>query len=73
MRPVSLQNRYIDQRGRPTFTAGSDPCSHVVSVRPSVPNFKYPAKQNNFQVRIVIATGGTVGLVEWIIDSTHVL
>ena len=28
------------------------------------------AKQNNSQVRIVIATGGTEGLAEWIIDDT---
>ena len=28
------------------------------------------AKQNNFQVKIVIATGGTVGLAEGIIDDT---
>ena len=28
------------------------------------------AKQNNFQARIVIATGGTVGLAEWINDDT---
>ena len=38
-------------------------------VRPSVPTFQNIAKQS----RIVIATGGTVGLAEWIIDGTHVL
>ena len=55
--------------GRPTVTASSD---HYFScnVRQSIPLFKI--WQNNFQVRIAIATGGTVGLVEWIIDGTHV-
>ena len=50
----------IDLRGRPTVTAGSD---HYFprGVRPSVPIFQNPAKQN-FYVSIVIATRGTVGL-----------
>ena len=39
----------------------------------SVPTFQNLAKQNKVQARIVIATGGTVGLAEWIIDDTHVL
>ena len=43
------------------------------SVRPSVPTFQNLAKQNNLQAIIVIATGGNVGLAEWIIDGTHVL
>ena len=43
--------------------------THVV--RPYVPTFQNLTKQNNFQVRIVIATGWTVGLAEWIIDDTH--
>ena len=43
------------------------------SFRPSVPTFQNLAKQNKVQARIVIATGGTVGLAEWIIDDTHVL
>ena len=52
----------------------ADPQSRpVLSVRPSVPIFQNLTKQNNFQVRIVIATGWTVGLAEWIIDGTHVL
>ena len=42
-------------------------------VCPSVPTFKNLAKQNKFQVRIVIATGETVGLASWIINGTHVL
>ena len=37
------------------------------------PSFQNLTKQNNFQMRIVIATGGTVGLAEWIIDGTQVL
>ena len=52
----------IDPQGRPTDTAGSD---YLVSVRPSVPHFS--------NLAIVIATGGTVGIAEWIIDGTHVL
>ena len=45
----------------------------TLGVRPSVPTFKNLAKQNKFQVRILIAIGGTVGLADWIIDGTHVL
>ena len=42
-------------------------------VRPSVPTFQNNlAMQNNFQLRIVMATGGTVGLAEGIIDDTCV-
>ena len=42
-----------------------------MSVFPSVrPLFNNRAKQNNFQVGIVIAIGGFVGLAEWIIDDT---
>ena len=40
---------------------------------PSVPTFQNLAKQNKFQVKIlVIVTGGTVDLAEGIIDDTHV-
>ena len=35
-----------------------------------VPTFQILANQNNVQVS---ATGGTVGLAEWIIDGTHFL
>ena len=38
-------------------------------VRPSFPHFTKSRKQNNFQVKIVVATSGTVGLAEWIIDD----
>ena len=38
-----------------------------------LPTFQNLPKQNNFQVRIVIATGDTVGLAEWIIDGTNIL
>ena len=42
-------------------------------VCPSVrPKFSNLAKQNNFQERIVIATGRTASLAEWIIEGTHV-
>ena len=40
--------------------------------RPTDPAFPNRAKQSNVQVRIVIATGGAVGLAEWITDGTHV-
>ena len=60
----------IDPRGRRTVTACSD--HYLVYVRPSVlPTFKNLAKQNKFQVRIVIVTGGTVCLAEGVIDDTH--
>ena len=63
--------KLFDPRGRPTVTAGSDHyfCPCCLSVHPC-PLFKI---SQNFQVRIVIASGGTVGLSEWIIDGTHVL
>ena len=63
----------IDPWGPPTVTAGSDHYFRRcrLSVRPSVSTFHNIAKQNNFQVKIVIATGGTVGMAEWIIDGTH--
>ena len=45
-----------------------------LTFRTSVPIFQNLAKQNNFQARIVVATGEAVGLAEWIIDDdTHVL
>ena len=55
--------------------AGSDHYFRTwcLSFLPSVPTFQNLAKQTNSQVRIVIATGGTVGLAEWIIDVIHVL
>ena len=67
-----VQAWHIDPRGRPTVTAGSDHYFHTccLSIRRS-------KSQNlaiqTFQTRIVIATGGTVGLAEWIIDDTHVM
>ena len=69
----------IDPRGRPTVTAGSGHyfrtcCLYVrlSTLRTSVSLFKISQK-NKVQARKVIATGGTVGLTEWIIDDTHVL
>ena len=44
-----------------------DVCSSVISS----PFLKI--LRNKFQVRILIATGGIVGLAEWIIDDTNVL
>ena len=51
----------------------ADPQSRQVVITISSCYFQESAKQNHFQVRIVIATGGTVGLAEWIIVDTHVL
>ena len=61
-----------DPRGRTTVTTGSDHYFHMwcLYVRTS-PLFEI--KQNNFQVKIVIVTGGTVGLAEWIIEGTYFL
>ena len=61
----------IDPRGRSAVTAGSDHYFHTCSlfVRQSVPTFQNLTKQNNMQVKKVIATGRTVGLAEWIIDD----
>ena len=40
----------------------------------TAPTFQYRAKRNNFQLKIVIATGWYAGLAEWIIyDSSPVL
>ena len=70
----------IDPQGRHTGKASSDHyfrtwCLYFrPSVRPYVrPHFSKWLKQKNLPVRIVIATVGTVGLAEWIIDDTHVL
>ena len=43
--------------------------SVCLSVLPFIPTFQNLAKQNNIQLKIVIATGGTGGLAEWIIDE----
>ena len=60
------QNTYIDPRGRPTVTAGSDHC--FCTCRPFVrPHF---SKQSKTQAKTMFAT---VGLAEWIIDDTPVL
>ena len=40
------------------------------SIRNPVCTSICPHKKKQFQVRIVIATGGTLGLAEWIIDDT---
>ena len=59
-RELSGYNQNIDPRGQ-----GSDHHFHMSSVR--LQNF---AKQNKFQVKIMIAIGVTVGLAEWIIDAS---
>ena len=55
----------FDPRGRPVGVI----TIFARSVCPSVRTFQKHKKQ----VRIVIVTGGNVGLAEWIIDGTHVL
>ena len=50
---------------------GGSLINYKVCIKPV--NLQNLAKQTNFQVRMVIATGGTVGLAKWIIDGTHVL
>ena len=72
------KNTNFDPRGRPTVPAGSDHyfrtcCPYIRHYVAYVPTFQNLAKQNKVQTKIVIATGGTVGLAEWIIDDTHVL
>ena len=55
-------------RGRPTVNAGSDHYFHTCHLSGLYfhPRFQNLAKFN-FQVKIVTATCGTVGLAEWII------
>ena len=62
----------VGKAGKAFLIHSADPQSWPVEII-VFPLFINLAKQNNFQVRIVIATGGTVGLAEWIIDGTHVL
>ena len=58
----------IDPLGRPTIKAGNDHYFHTCrpSVRPSI----FENCANNFQMRMVIATGRNVCLTEGIIDKT---
>ena len=65
---------FVDPRGRPAVTAGSDNyfrmcCLYVASV----PTFQNLVKQKKVQARIVIANSESMGLAEWIIDDTHAL
>ena len=71
-RPGQKIFAYIDPRGQPTITAGSDHCFHTYcpSVRPSVSTFQNLAKQNKLQAKTMFTTGEIVGLAEWIIDDT---
>ena len=64
----SKTSNTIDPRCRPTVVI----TIFTRVVCPPVSAFQILAKQNNFQVRIVIDTGGNVGLAEWIIDGIHV-
>ena len=53
--------------------ADSDHYFQTCCPYPSVPTFQNLAKDNNFQVKIVITTGKTVGLAEWIVDDTCII
>ena len=57
---------------RPTHTLGMlwSLFLHVVSVRQS-PIFKISQNKTKFQLRLVIASSGTVGLAERVMDETH--
>ena len=56
-------------RGLPIVAVAWSLFSHVMSVR----TFKILVKLDNVQVKIVIATGWTIGLAEWIIDVLYAL
>ena len=59
----------IDPLGRLTGHSVEITCN----ICPSVPTFQNLAKQNHFQMKVMITTGINVGLAEGIIDDTHVL
>ena len=48
----------------------ADPQINIFTHDVRTSTFQNLAKQNNFQVKIVIATGGTMYLAEWIFDDT---
>ena len=60
----------FDPLGRPTITADSYHYFHTCCPSVSPQLSKNGAKQNNFKVRIVIATRGILGLAEGIIEDT---
>ena len=83
---VPLKNNYTDWKEKKNLTewgveasfwstrpARSHACSdhYYRTCCLSVPTFQNLVKHNNYQMRIVIATGLTVGLAEWIIDGIH--
>ena len=61
----------IDPLGRTTTPAGSDDFFRIC-FRPFVRSstFQNIATQNKRRLKIMITTGGTMNLVEWIIDET---
>ena len=61
---------FSDPLGRLTVPASSD--HYFPPIRPS-PLFKILQSKTKPRLRIMITTGGTVGLAEGIIDCTHVL
>ena len=65
--------KFFDPRGRPTITAGGDHYFRTccLYVRPHFSKSRR-TKTCKVQERIGIGSGGTVGLVEWIIDNTPV-
>ena len=66
---VIVKNSYWTTRPTQSWPEVTTFFTHVVrlSVRPRFHNL---AKRNNMQLRIVIATGGIVGLAEGIIDDS---
>ena len=71
--PFGLVGHYIfiDPRGRSIVTVGSD--HYFPKFRSFVPTFQNLTNQNKIQVNIVLTTGGTVGLAEWIIDNSFLV
>ena len=63
-----IHNFIIDPLGRPTRTAGNDHYFYTWRVSVRLSTHIQIAQTKQFQVRIVIATDGIVGLAEGIID-----
>ena len=60
---IQPPGKNIDPLGRPIIIL-------VFTLHPSVPTFQNRTKQNNFQVKIMIATSRAVGLAEGIVDNS---
>ena len=64
--------KFVDPRGRPRSDHYFSFRTWCLYFRPST-LFQNLSKQNKFQGSIVITSGGTMDLTEWIIDGTQVL